>query len=217
MLGLLAGPRNVTMMLGNCVLHARSETMPVAYQFKVTLIHSNPPVWRRILVPEGSLDDLHKWVQTAMGWENAHLHRFDIQRKHYGDPEMLDDGFGETRVIDSLGVQLADLFDRPRPAKRFTYEYDFGDGWMHELEFEGIVDPPRGKKPPCCLEGERACPPEDCGGVWGYAHLLDVLADPNHEEYEQYAEWFPNGIDVEVFRTNEATKAMRQGLPRWGD
>ncbi|MEQ9379546.1 MAG: plasmid pRiA4b ORF-3 family protein [Pirellulales bacterium] len=191
--------------------------MPVAYQFKVTLIHSNPPVWRRILVPEGSLDDLHKWVQTAMGWENAHLHRFDIQRKHYGDPEMLDDGFGETRVIDSLGVQLADLFDRPRPAKRFTYEYDFGDGWMHELEFEGIVDPPRGKKPPCCLEGERACPPEDCGGVWGYAHLLDVLADPNHEEYEQYAEWFPNGIDVEVFRTNEATKAMRQGLPRWGD
>lgn len=191
--------------------------MPAAFQFKVTLVHSDPPIWRRILVPEGTLDDLHEWVQTAMGWEDAHLHRFDIQSKQYGDPQMLDDGFGESEVIDSLDVELAELFDRPRPVKKFTYEYDFGDGWVHALDFEGIVDPSRGKKPPCCLEGERACPPEDCGGVWGYAHLLNVLADPDHEEHEDYAEWIPGGIDSEAFRTGEATKAMRRGLPSWED
>lgn len=187
-----------------------------AYQLKVTLAYSDPPIWRRLLVSDGTLDELHEWIQTAMGWENAHLHRFEVEGKQYGDPEMLDDGFGDAKVLDSLEVELAELFDRPWPVKKLSYEYDFGDGWLHEVTFEGVVDSPRGKKPPCCLEGERACPPEDIGGVGGYACFLEAIGDPDHEEHEWYAEW-GGGFDAERFNAGATTRAMRRGLPSWED
>lgn len=187
-----------------------------AYQLKVTLAYSDPPIWRRVLVPAGTLDELHEWLQTAMGWENAHLHRFLVEGTQYGDPEMLDDGFGDSKVVDSLEVELAELFGRPRPVKKLSYEYDFGDGWLHEVVFEGVVDSPRGKKPPCCLEGERACPPEDVGGVGGYEVFLEALGDPDHEEHEMYAEWGA-GFDAERFNAGATTRAMRRGLASWSE
>lgn len=183
----------------------------------MTLADTEPPIWRRILVPDGTLDDLHEWIQTSMGWTNSHLHHFEIGRKRYGDPSMLDDGFSDIQVIDSLATKLSHLFGKPRPPQRFTYEYDFGDGWLHELEYEGPCEAPRRKKLPLCLKGERACPPEDCGGVWGYYHLLEVLGDPTHEEYEDLTEWASDGIDPDKFSPTEATKAMRRGLPSWRD
>lgn len=187
------------------------------YQFKVTLADAKPTIWRRLLVPDGTLDELHEWIQTAMGWTNTHLHHFEIGRKRYGDPSMLEDDLFGDPLVDTLSTQLSDLFDKPRPPKKFTYEYDFGDGWLHELQYEGLCEAPPRKKLPLCLEGERACPPEDCGGVWGYYHLLEVLADPKHEEHEHYAEWAPDGIDPDKFSPSEATKAMRRGLPSWRD
>lgn len=190
---------------------APSKRPAIAYQLKVTLTHSDPPIWRRLLVPDGTLDDLHEWVQTAMGWEDMHLHCFKIEGKQYGDPERLDDGFGDSDVIDSLEVELAQLFDRPRPVKTISYEYDFGDDWRHEIEFEGIQEAPHRKKPPCCLEGARACPPEDIGGVWGYAEFLQAINDPQHEEYETFSAWAVN-FDPEAFSVGAATRAMRRGL-----
>ncbi len=189
----------------------------VVYQFKITLLESRPPIWRRIMVPNGALDELHEHIQSAMGWTNSHLHQFEIRGRRYGDPELLDDGFGDADFISSLETQLSDLFGGKRPPKKFHYMYDFGDGWEHQVEFEGATPPESEKKYPCCIAGERACPPEDVGGVGGYENMLIALADPSHEEHETFIEWIGDEFDPEIFTAAEATKSMRRGLPKWRD
>lgn len=184
------------------------------FQFRITLVNSQPPIWRQILVPNCSLDKLHEYIQTAMGWTNSHLHQFQIRHMIYGDPTLLDDGFGDARFLNSLKVKLSEVFGGRRPPRKFTYEYDFGDGWLHEIEFEGLKRPPARPKPPCCIEGARNCPPEDVGGVWGYETFLEAINDPEHEDHEIYTEWC-GGFDAEEFDTTAATKAMRAGLPSW--
>ena len=103
-----------------------------------------------------------------MGWTNSHLHQFEIKGKRYGDPELLEDGFEDFGCIDSTVTMIGEIV--PKTGKRFAfkYEYDFGDSWEHEVLFEGCPPLEKAKKYPLCLEGERACPPEDVGGVWGY-------------------------------------------------
>ena len=178
------------------------------FQFKITLLESNPAIWRRIQVKNCTLDKLHEHIQTAMGWTNSHLHQFEIKGKRYGDPELLDDGFEDFECVDSTKTNLSDIL--PKNGKRFAfkYEYDFGDGWEHEVLFEGRppVDPKA--KYPLCLEGERACPPEDCGGVWGYQDFLTAIADPKHEEHESMLEWIGRRFDPEEFDPKQATKDM---------
>lgn len=196
---------------------ATKTAKKVVYQFKITLLESRPAIWRRILVPEGSLDQLHDCIQAAMGWTNSHLHQFEIARKRYGNPELLDDDWSDAKVISSLDTQLSGLFGGKRPPKKFHYEYDFGDGWEHLIEFEGATPAESGTKYPCCVEGARACPPEDCGGIWGYANFLQAIVDPKHEEHEFYSEWIGGEFDPEEFNATESTKAMRKGLPNWRD
>jgi Plasmid pRiA4b ORF-3-like protein len=199
------------------------EKRPVAkskeqfvYQFKVTLLGAKPPIWRRILVPDGTLDNLHEHIQTAMGWTNSHLHQFMIDGDRYGDPELLEDDL-EYAFIDSTKTRLSKLFaERPLPF-RFQYEYDFGDSWEHAIEFEGTVPAQTGTKYPSCLEGKRACPPEDVGGVWGYEEFLKAIRDPKHEEHESYLEWVGGEFDPDAFDAVEATQRMREGLPNWRD
>lgn len=131
------------------------------YQFKITLMESMPPIWRRIQVQDCTLEDLHEHIQTAMGWTNSHLHQFEIGGETYGDPELLHDDVDGTECIDSTRTLLSEIVPGGRKKLRFKYEYDFGDGWEHEILFEGCPAPEKGKKYPLCLEGERACPPED--------------------------------------------------------
>jgi hypothetical protein len=135
-----------------------------------------------------SVVKLHENIQTAMGWTNSHLHEFDIKGQRYGDLELLDHGFEDGKCIDSTKTNLSQILPKTGKQFAFKYEYDFGDGWEHEVLFEGspLVDPKA--KYPLCLEGERACPPEDCGGVWGYGDLLEAIKDPNHEEHESMLE-----------------------------
>ena len=104
----------------------------------------------------------------------------------------------------------------PKDGKRFqfTYEYDFGDDWQHEVIFEGCLRAEKGGRYPVCVEGERACPPEDVGGVWGYVEFLEAIADPKHEEHERMLEW-AGEFDAEKFNAGKATKLMRRGLPDW--
>ena len=105
----------------------------------------------------------------------------------------------------------------PKTGKRFRfqYEYDFGDSWYHEVLFEGVVRAESKVKCPLCLEGARACPPEDCGGIWGYADFAEAIQNPDHEQHEELLEWVGGRFDPEKFDAAKATKAMKKGLPDW--
>jgi len=186
----------------------------VICQFKITLLESNPPVWRRIQVQDCTLDKLHEHIQTAMGWTNSHLHQFDIKGERYGDPELLDDGFEDFECVDSTVTMVSDILPKTGKRLAFRYEYDFGDGWEHEVLYEGSPPLEKGKKYPLCLEGERACPPEDVGGVWGYAEYLEALADPKHERHDDFMEW-SGPFDPDDFDPKNATREMKKGLPDW--
>jgi hypothetical protein len=187
----------------------------VLYQLKITLLDSEPPIWRRIQVRDCTLDELHQHIQTAMGWTNSHLHDFEIEGKRYGDPELLDDGYEDFDAVDSTMTMISDLV--PESGKRFAfkYEYDFGDGWQHEILFEGCPTAEKRRKYPICLEGERACPPEDVGGVWGYQDFLSAIADPEHEQHEGFLEWCGGSFLPDTFDPKQATRDMRRGLPDW--
>lgn len=184
------------------------------YQFKITLLGIDPPIWRRIQVKDCTLDELHEHIQTAMGWTNTHLHDFEIKGKRYGDPELIDDGFMDFECVDSTCTKISDLVPKNGKRTGFKYEYDFGDSWEHEVLFEGCPEVDPKAKYPLCLEGARACPPEDVGGVWGYADFLEALADPKHEQHDDFMEW-AGRFKPEAFDAKKATKAMKKGSPDW--
>ncbi|MBN2020600.1 MAG: plasmid pRiA4b ORF-3 family protein [Sedimentisphaerales bacterium] len=181
------------------------------YELKITLRGSKPPIWRRAAVPSDmSLGNLHYAVQIVMGWTNSHLHQFiasDLSRKEYrslgkrgythnercfSDPRFeLEDTGNENKVTLN---ELA-----PAVKGKFIYEYDFGDGWEHLIEVVKISPPADKVKYPVCLAGELACPPEDCGGIWGYYDMLEVLKNPKHKDYKDIRGWMPPGFKPERF------------------
>jgi len=187
------------------------------FQFKITLLGTEPPIWRRIQVPDGTLDELHQHIQTSMGWTNSHMHQFKIGTQLYGNPALMEENFDDLDCGDSTATRLTDLLPKTRKRFRMLYEYDFGDSWEHEVLFEGQPEAEAGRQYPICLEGERACPPEDCGGVWGYAELLKAIGDKKHEQYEEMLEWVGGRFDPEKFDAAAATKRMREGLADWSD
>jgi hypothetical protein len=181
------------------------------YQFKITLLDIKPAIWRRIQVEDCTLDKLHEHIQTAMGWTNSHLHDFEI----YGDPELLDDGFIDFECIDSTRIKMGNILPKAGERFSFKYEYDFGDGWEHEILFEGCPAKEPGKKYPLCLDGARACPPEDVGGAGCYEEFLEAIRDKTHEERAAMFEWVSGWFDPEEFDPEVATKSTRKGLPDW--
>ncbi len=191
----------------------RSGRSGLLYQFKITLHDSKPPIWRRVQVADCTLDKLHEHIQTAMGWENSHLHQFEISGNRYGDPKLLG-GMGLNEFKNSLKTKLSEILPANGKKFRFRYEYDFGDGWLHEILFEGCPEPEKGMKYPLCVEGERACPPDDCGGIWGYYEMLSALADPTNEQHDHFMEWIGE-VDPDEFNAVKATKEMKKGLPSW--
>ncbi len=159
---------------------------PTVYQLRITLEKSRPPIWRRVLVePERTLFDLHQVIQAVFDWDNAHLHDFEVAGKRIGDTHDPDAaGFYE---CDESGVRLSDL--KMGPGFRFTYLYDFGDCWVHRVEFQREVERKPGVDYPRCTAGRMQAPPEDCGGIWGYYNLLGTLTDPDDPEHEDAALW----------------------------
>ena len=192
---------------------AVDPSLPIL-QFKITLIEIEPPIWRRIQVKDCTLDKLHEHIQTSMGWTNSHLHHFSIDDQLYGDPMLMEETFDEMGYQDSTNTKLSDILPKSGRRLRFTYEYDFGDGWEHEVLFEGCLRAEKGARYPLCVEGERACPPEDVGGTYGYQEYLEAMADPEHEEHDSYVEW-SGPFDPEAFDAQTATDTMRRGLPNW--
>lgn len=147
-----------------------------------------------------------------MGWTNSHLHQYDIDGERNGMPEMLDAGFDDDfECHDSETTRLSDFINPDEGEFVFLYEYDFGDGWQHEVLFEKYLAAEKSKKYPLCLEGERDCPPEDVGGVWGYEEFLEAIADPRHEQHRDYIDWIGD-FDPSEFDAEKITKLMRKGL-----
>jgi hypothetical protein len=159
-----------------------SEEDPIL-QVKISLLGvAGPPVWRRLLLPAHiRLDRLHGVIQAAMGWEDYHMHVFADGARRYGLADR------ELEHRDERKVTLGQLLKRAR--ERIRYTYDFGDDWEHEILLEGVLTAEPDVRYPVCVAGKGACPPEDCGGVWGYQDLRDALADPAHERHEEMLEW----------------------------
>ncbi len=148
------------------------------HQLKITLRYIQPPVWRRVEVPKDiTLAKLHRILQVAMGWYDSHLHQFIVGKNYYGEPSL--DEFSELDLKDERKVRLGQVLSKPK--QRMVYEYDFGDGWEHDIVLEKVLPPDSNTRYPVCLEGAQACPPEDCGGVGGYENFLDAIRDPDHE------------------------------------
>jgi hypothetical protein len=177
------------------------------YQLKVTLRGSHPPIWRQFQVGSDiTLAKLHRILQTVMGWTDTHLHRFLIRGTEYGIPDPTD--MGMRKMIDERKHRLKDVVSRP--ASRFTYEYDFGDGWQHEILVENILGPQPGVRYPFLLTGARACPPEDVGGIAGYLNFLAAIDNPRHPEHQEYLEWIEGRFDPEVFDAHEVNRKLRR-------
>ncbi len=181
------------------------------YEVKITLLGIEPPIWRRIRIEDCTLDRLHQQIQCAMGWTNSHLHQFVIDRQIYGDPALLDDGAMEVEIVDSTQTPVSRIKSGKSCPVKFQYEYDFGDGWEHEVRIERILKREPGKSYPVCLDGARNCPPEDVGGVWGYMDYLHAIGDPTHEEHRSQLEW-SGPFDPEQFDAGAVTRHLRRGL-----
>jgi hypothetical protein len=184
------------------------------YELQIVLLATKPPIWRRIRVPgDADLGWLHAVIQVAMGWTNSHLHQFHLNGEYYSDPRHHFAEFeGDPEILDERKFTLQQLV--PGAQDRLLYEYDFGDSWHHEVTVERILSP--GSAPGCsasCLDGARACPPEDCGGVGGYAELLKALANRKHPEHKTMKEWLGRPFDAEAFDAATANKWL--GKLKW--
>lgn len=206
--------RNVLVPVWRAEARKRKPT-GLLYQLKIKLLGSKPAIWRRIQVEDGTLDKLHEHIQTAMGWRNSHLHHFEIDGQLYGDPDLMEEDFHEMNYRDSTITLLSAILPQDNSRCRFRYRYDFGDAWNHEVLFEGCPKPEKGRKYPLCVEGERACPPEDVGGLLGYAEFLERIADREDEQRVKLLEWADGWFDPDEFDAATATKNMWKGLLDW--
>lgn len=176
----------------------------IALQFKIQLKNvTKPTVWRRVIVPETfTFHDLHMVIQSVFPWDNYHLYMFSP--KGYGSKPIISlpsEGWEETQMNAKRTLLSMFFFEKKQS---FTYIYDFGDDWTHHIILEKILS--NAVLFPMCTDGKGTCPPEDCGGPWGYQNLRETLSDPANEEYEEMKEWLgleegqewnPEGFDLE--------------------
>ncbi|MCY7284275.1 MAG: plasmid pRiA4b ORF-3 family protein [Cyanobacteria bacterium CAN_BIN43] len=173
----------------------KQSTSSKIYQLKITLKDIRPPIWRRVQVrSDSTLAQLHWVIQSSMGWTNSHLHSFNIQGTEYGVPmpEFAVDGM---TVSDEQTVKLSKVI--PGEKFKFSYVYDFGDSWEHEILIEKVLEVDPTFDYPNCITGKRACPPEDSGGVWGYRNFLEATQDLDHPEHEEMLAWVGRFFDPE--------------------
>jgi Plasmid pRiA4b ORF-3-like protein len=183
---------------------ARKPPGQTVIQLRIVLRDVHPVVWRRLLVPGGiRLARLHDVFQAAMGWTDSHLHNFQVGDAMFGT--RLDDYPPEE--LDEKSVTVIGAI---KDHKRFVYEYDFGDSWEHDVVVEGVTTTTLGLKFAVCVDGQNACPPEDCGGSGGYELMLEALADPDHEDHDQFAMWVGGPFDPAAFELAEANIALQR-------
>ena len=183
------------------------------YQLKVTLLGTNPPIWRRLLVPADlTLAQFHDVMQIAMGWQECHMHEFSAGGRLFGRPDPEDRFMGMPPVEDERRVRLGTLLRNIRA--KFLYTYDFGDSWEHSIVLEKRLPAAPTIPYPMCMDGQLACPPEDCGGIGGFYDLLDALRDPNHEQHQELQDWVDGDYDPEAFSIEAVNRILTRCFPR---
>lgn len=184
--------------------------METVHRLKVTLRSVKPPIWRRIEIDsEVSLAELSDLLEAAMGWLGGHLHAFEANGVTYESPDPDDGLFRGSK--DESDHTLSDVL--AEVGTKMRWDYDFGDGWQHAVEVEAIEPADASITYPRCTGGRRACPPDDCGGPWGFEELLEAIADPAHPRHDELTEWLPPGYDPAHFEPDEATEDMRTPRP----
>ncbi|GGK39535.1 hypothetical protein GCM10010124_35260 [Pilimelia terevasa] len=173
-------------------------------QLKVSLAGTTPPVWRRLLVPGGyTLDRVHRVLQYAVGWQNCHLHSFDIDGEQYGPPDPDD----LLQLRDELDHRLDGVVGK---GDRFGYTYDFGDWWEHEVLVEDVLQAAPGERYPLCADGAGVCPPEEVGGPSGYAEFRAAIADPGHPRHAELREWVGAHFSARRFDAGRVSTLLRR-------
>jgi len=183
----------------------RRNSPAAIYTLRIELQHIEPLIWRRVHVATDiSLPKLHNVLQVVMGWTDSHLHSFRIGNHAYTNTE----DFEDLNMLPAKGHKLGALLGST--LREFEYEYDFGDSWEHRIIVEASSKPVVDWPYPLCVAGERACPPEDVGGVPGYQDFLRAIAEPNHEEHESMLVWIGGAYDPEGFDINCVNRELRR-------
>ncbi len=172
-------------------------------QLKIYLQGSKPKIWRRFLIEDSiTFNELHDIIQTVMGWENYHLFEFEINDLRIIPP---DEGFLKENELDPDKTKVYEFLNTEK--QKFNYLYDFGDDWNHIIVVEKILEKDSSKKYPVCIAGKMSCPPEDCGGLWGYEEILEIQQNKNHPDYEErIIDWLGEDFNPEDFNIEEVNK-----------
>lgn len=175
------------------------------YRLHISLLEVEPRIWRRVQVPAAiSLRQLHDVFQITMGWTNSHLHEFVVGNEHFGRTDPRVDPPEDLR--DDCAFMLDTV--APKAGREFVYNYDFGDDWDHRVVIESIEDAGVAGHRALCLDGARACPPEDCGGPHAYQSLLTALRDPSHERHREFVEWIGEEFDPDRFELDAVNRKL---------
>lgn len=177
------------------------------YEIEIEISGIEPRIWREVAVSGNwTLRDLHHVIQATMGWEDCHLYQFVIRKTEYGPSSGPFELFEDDEGSDDGEIRLCDLL---KSRNKFSYTYDFGDCWQHELRVRS-VHPPKAKETyPLCRAGGGACPPEDCGGTWGYANILAALSAPKDEDNQDQLEWVGEDFDPKAFNLDKANARLK--------
>ena len=197
----------------DCVSVALARLTRV-YQLRIELEGIEPPIWRRILLHDCTLHELHDLIQLVMPWWDYHLYSFTIGGREYANLGSVDEDFGLPCAGDTRLIRLSDVVPEDGSPPEFQYLYDFGDSWKHVIRFERWDEPDDSSRYPLCPAGSRACPPEDVGGVHGYEQYVEAIADPGHDEHHEFLQW-RGPFDSEAFSAEEATARLRDPKSYW--
>jgi Plasmid pRiA4b ORF-3-like protein len=185
----------------------RRRTTPTVYELHIELEDIEPLIWRRILVPATiTLPKLHDLLQLVMGWTNSHLHSFEIGERAFSAAGA---DLEELQMLNEKKYTLEDVLGDS--IREFVYEYDFGDGWRHQIKVRSVAKPNSDWFYPLCVAGARAAPPDDVGGPGGYEEFLRAINDPKHEEHDSMLVWVGGAFDPEGFDLNEINRTLRFG------
>ncbi len=174
-------------------------------QLKIILRGSKPPIWRRVLIKDTiTFNKLHHIIQDAMGWHNCHLYEFDLGDFRIGMP--YEDSYAE--IQDASKIKINKYLSMV--GANLIYDYDFGDSWQHQITVEKTEPIVSEEKYPTCIKGKGNCPPEDCGGIWGYYELLEAIKNKKHPNHIDMLDWLGGGFDPNEFNIEEINTRLKK-------